>query len=72
MKLQFKLGIWKGLKGSSQVMQSLLFMIGDWISLHSFNPCLPQHIHAHVYICSYLAALTIKNLPLKVLHLADL
>lgn len=69
MKLPFKLGIWKGLEGSSRVMQSLLFMIGDWIPLNSFDPCLPQHIHAHAY--SYLAPLTIKNFPLKLLHLAD-
>lgn len=70
-ELPFKLGIWEGLEGTSWVMQSLLFLME---TRQPLNPLiLVSHItYMHMHTYSYLAPVTIKNSPLKVLHLVDL
>lgn len=71
MKVLFKLGIWEGLEGTFWVIQSLLFLMETryhWIPLILVSYITYMHMHPY----SYLAPLTIKNFPLKVLHLADL
>lgn len=68
MKLPFKLAIWERLEDTSWVMQSLFFLVEIRYYLILVSHITYMHMHKY----SYLAPLTIKNFPLKVLHLADI